>query len=343
MVRVGESLGNPIELPYVADGIQLRGRAIFVLPYFSHEEGEWYDFLDVPRRGLMRVAIRGVAGGAYLASERLSADEDLYLPLEELVFQRMSLPSLARQLSGLEDVVENFASLLELYELVSQNCHEKRAGARETAQLLVNQLVVLARTAFDVLQGICRQACATTRRLDDQSKPLMKPFPRKDSFADIALDSGAPRSREALMAAYDMPEAIAEFYNGHAAFLMNIRSIRDSIVHRGHNAGFVYDLERGLAVATDRRPWSELGIWEDAWLERNALGSLRALFAYVTLHAMTATTAFAEAFSTCIALPEPMSPANHVFLRGPLNHHLLGLSETLASPWERQPKTGENQ
>ena len=133
-----------------------------------------------------------------------------------------------------------------------------------------------------------------------------------------------------------MPRPLADFYNSHAPFLARVGRIRKAIVHRGHNAGFVLNLDRGLAVATKRHPWNQLQIWDERSLGQNDLGSLRMLFAYVISEAMAATTRFGEAFASCISLPEPLSPANHVFLRGPLNHHLLRLEETLASPWERQ-------
>lgn len=336
MVKRGEYLDTPTDLPYVADGVQLWGRAIFLLPYFSRESTEWFGFLPRPDKSLQRVALVDVVSGAFLASAPLKADQDFFLPLEDLVFQRMSFSGLARPLSGLEDVIESFASLLELYEQVSHNCQEERTGAPQTAQLLVNQLMVVARTAFDVLQKICCEACATTRRIDDRTKPLMQPL--KNSFAQVALSGDEPRTAEALMEKFDMPRPLADFYSSYGPFLARIRDVRDAIIHRGHNAGFVFNLDEGLAVATGERPWNKLDIWDERSLVRNGLGSLRMLFAYTISVAIAATTRFGEAFASCILLPKPLSPANHVFLRGPLNYHLLRLDETLASPWERQPE-----
>lgn len=336
MVKVGGYLDSPADLPYVADGVQLWGRAIFLLPYFSSESTEWFGFFQHPDKSPQRVALVDVVSGAFLASAPLKADQDFFLPLEDLVFQRMSFSGLARPLSGLEDVIESFASLLELYEQVSHNCQEERTGAPQTAQLLVNHLMVVARTAFDVLQGVCCEACATVQRIDDRTKPLMKRL--GDSFAKVALHRDEPRTPEALMEKFDMPRPLADFYNSYGPFLARVRDIRDAIVHRGHHAGFVFNLDQGLAVATKERPWNQLQIWDERSLGHNDLGSLRMLFAYIISEAMAATTRFGETFASCILLPEPLSPANHVFLRGPLNHHLLRLDETLASPWERQPE-----
>ena len=336
MVNVGGFLDTPTDLPYVSNGVRLWGRSIFLLPYFSSESAEWFGFLQHPGRFLQRVALVDVVSGGFVASAPLKADQDFCLPLEDLVFQRMSFSGLARPLSGLEDVIESFASLLELYEQVSHNCQEERAGAPQTAQLLVNHLMVVARTAFDVLQGICRGVCAIVKRTDDKTKPLMKQL--GDSFAKVALHEDEPRAIEELMEKFDMPRPLAGFYNSYAPFLARVRDIRDEVVHRGHNAGFVFNLDQGLAVATKERPWNQLQIWDERSLGHNNLGSLRMLFAYIIAETMTATTRFGEAFASCIRLPEPLSPANHVFLRGPLNHHLLRLDETLASPWERQPE-----
>lgn len=336
MVKVGGYLDSPADLPYVADGVQLRGRVIFLLPYFSHESTEWFGFWQRPDKSLQRVALVDVGSGPFLASAPLKAEQDFYLPLEDLVLQRMSFPGIIRPLSGLADVIESFASLLELYEQVSHNCQEERTGARQTAQLLVNQLMVVARSAFDVLQGVCRGVCAIVKRTDDKTKPLMKKL--GDSFAKVALHKGEPRTIEELMEKFDMPRPLADFYNSYGPFLARVRDIRDEVVHRGHNAGFVFNLDEGLAVATKMRPWNQLQIWDKRSLGHNDLGSLRMLFAYIISEVIAATSRFGETFASCILLPEPLSPGNHVFLRGPLNHHLLRLDETLASPWERQPE-----
>jgi len=334
MVEVGGMLKRPMDLPYVAAGVALLGRAIFVLHYYRSETSEWFGFFPRPDGSLQRVALVDVVSGAFLASAPVKTDQDFFLPIEDLVFQQMSFSGLARPLSGLEDVIENLASLLELYEHVSRHCQEKRPGAPQTAQLLVNQLLVVARTAFDVLQGICREACATVRRKADPTKPLMKALGK--SFAQVALHEDEPRSSEELMEKFDMPRPLADFYNSYGPFLATVRGMRDAIVHRGHNAGFVFDLDQGLAVATREHPWNRLRIWDERSLAPNDLGSLRLLFAYIVSETITATTRFGEAFASFVLLPGPLSPANHVYLRGPLNHHLLKIDETLASPWERR-------
>ena len=338
MAKIGEYLNGPTDLPYVADGVQLWGRAILLLPYFSHETTEWFGFFQRPDKLLQRIALVDVFSGAFLASSPLKTDQDFYLPLEDLVFQRMSFPGITRPLSGLDDVIESFASLLELYEQVSHNCQEERTGALQTAQLLVNHLMVVARTAFDVLQAVCREACATVKQIEDRTRPLMQSLPRKDSFPQVALRGDEPRTPEALMKKFNMPRPLADFYNFYAPFLVRVRSIRDEIIHRGRNAGFVFNLDQGLAVVTKERPWNQLQIWNAGSLTHNDLGSLRMLFTYMISEVITATSRFGETFASCINLPEPLSPGNRVFLRGPLNHHLLRLDETLASPWERQPE-----
>ncbi|MFC2079667.1 hypothetical protein ACFLSZ_06775 [Candidatus Bipolaricaulota bacterium] len=117
--------------------------------------------------------------------------------------------------------------------------------------------------------------------------------------------------------------------------LASIRKIRDRVIHRGHHVGFVFNLDEGLAVPTTESPWKYFNIWDEEQMAKNELGSLRLVFAHVIMQSVAATTRFAEAFFSCIALPEPISPGNHTFLRGPLNHHLMNLEAVLAAPWER--------
>jgi hypothetical protein len=95
-----------------------------------------------------------------------------------------------------------------------------------------------------------------------------------------------------------------------------------------------------LAVVTEVAPWNRLAIWDEESLVRGRLGSLRKLFAYTITETLSASAHFSEAFASCIALPEALSPGNRVFLRGPLNHHLVGLREVLDAPWEGRGKLG---
>jgi hypothetical protein len=336
MVRPGEYLSSPADLPYIDRNVELGGRAVIILPYYSSEAEEWFGFVQYPDGRIQRVGLVDVVSGSFLASAPLKDDEDLALPLEDMVFQKMSFSGVARPLSGFEDVVESFAALLELYERVSLDCAERRPGATQTAQLLVNHLLVVARSGFDVLQEIIRAACSVTRRIDDTAKHLMNPL--ADSFAQVALNGDTPRTPEELVDKFRMPPALARFYSSHGPFLANVRAIRDEIVHRGHHAGFILHLDEGLAVITEAAPWNKLAIWDEESLVRGRLGSLRKLFAYTIAETLSASTHFSEAFASCIALPEALSPGNRVFLRGPLNHHLVGLREVLETPWERREK-----
>jgi len=67
VAKIGEYLNGPTDLPYVADGVQLWGRAILLLPYFSHETTEWFGFFQRPDKLLQRIALVDVFSGAFLA------------------------------------------------------------------------------------------------------------------------------------------------------------------------------------------------------------------------------------------------------------------------------------
>jgi len=199
---------------------------------------------------------------------------------------------------------------------------------------LLNQLFIVSRSIYDTLQVMCKVVCSFAMQLDDPSKALMNNLPT--SFAAVALQADQPRTAEAISERYNMPPPLAEFYSDQAHFLADIRKIRDRIIHHGHHAGFVMNLDQGLAIPTNEAPWSNFPIWEGAIIGENHLGSLRKLFAHIIMTSVAATTRFAEAFSSCIALPAPLSPGNRTYLRGPLNRHILELEDTLRSPWERE-------
>jgi len=340
MVEPGGILRIAAELPYIVNPPS-DGRSVFVVPFFESRSKEWFFFVQRQDEALLRIAGRDVVVGSYLSSEALRPDEDLYLPLENLVFQKMSFTKLARPLMGLEDVIENLASILEFYRLVSLRSSENRIEGGQLAEALVEYLLVTARSLYDVLQVLSREAALLIKRVDDRAKSLMHQLP--DSFADVALHGDRPRTREEIQDLYAMPAALAAFYAEHAGHVRMLRDVRGRVVHRGHHASYVIDLDEGLAVRTTEKPWSDLPIWNEDNTAKNDLGSLRALFAYICEEALDATTGLADAYASFLLLPDPISPANRVFLRGPLNRHLLNLEQTLRSPWERRPREGKRQ
>lgn len=333
MVEPGGILKVAAALPYVVHPPS-DGRSVFVVPFFESRSGEWFFFVPRPDKTLLRIAGSDVVIGSYLTSEALRPHEDLYLPLVDLVFQRMSFSKLARPLMGLEDVVENLASIVELYHLVSLRSSENRIEGGQLAEALVEYLLVTARSMYDVLQVLSREASLLIKRVDDRSKSLMHQL--SDSFADVALHGERPGKKEEIQKMYRMPPALAAFYAAHAGHVRLLKQVRDRVIHRGHHASYVIDLDEGLAVPTRDRPWSDLPIWNDGNTAKNDLGSLRAVFAYIAKEALDATTGLADAYASFLLLPDPISPANRMFLRGPLNRHLLALSEMLRAPWERR-------
>jgi len=333
MVELGRHIEEARNLPYVKAGIDLKGRSIFLLPFYDTDVNEWFAFFETEPGRFQRVALVDIDRGAYLASVALDEACDLCLPLHDLVFQRMSFPKMGNPIMGLEDAVENACSVLEFYRIVSELYAEGHPGASQLAQSLVSQLFVVSRSLYDSLQMVCRVIATYFRRLDDTSKPLMKKLPT--SFAEVALRHAEPRTADEISTRYDMPPPLAKLYGIQAPFLASVKRIRDKVIHRGHHVGFALNLDEGLAVRTTDPPWDTFDIWEGAVLGENQLGSLRRLFAHVLLQSLAATTRFAEAVFSCIALPEPVSPGNHIYLRSPLNHYIMELEQAFDSPWER--------
>lgn len=338
MVEYGQAIRSGRELPYVAPGVELHGRAIPVVPYFDCATDEWFGFLQIPGKGLTRMQMHGVVEGLLLASRPLDSEADLCIPLANFVFQHMSFKGVLRSLNGVLDVLENLASTLELYEHISRLYAEELPGASQLSQTLVNWLMVTSRTYFEVLHELFRRACLIIKHRENTSRPLMYKLPERVSR--VMLDDGKPRDPADLVRKYKMPSPLAEYYCKQAPLLAMVRKVRDNLVHRGRNVGdpgsHVFCLEHGLAVGVDREPWCSMPIWDETLIVRERLGPLRLVFAHVISEIMRSGTELVAAFSSCIGVPPPISPGNYLFLRNPLNRHLHSLEEMLGSPWERQ-------
>jgi len=231
---------------------------------------------------------------------------------------------------------------MELYEHAVQMHDREIPGAQQIAQTLVSLLLILCRSVYDIVHKISREACSTVVHLDDHSKPVIQTLHKR--ISRLILDGDKMRSADELINKYNLPRPLADFYSDQAPTFSFIRQARDRVVHRGSNVGkpgYIFNLDEGLGISLERGPWTRLDIWDDTSVSKGRFGSLRKLFAHLIREALGATTAFASAFASCVALPGAISPGNHLYLRSPLNHHLMNIEAILAAPWERRPVQDE--
>jgi hypothetical protein len=160
----------------------------------------------------------------------------------------------------------------------------------------------------------------------------VKPLP--DSFARVVLNGEALRTREEIAGLHHLPPWLADWYVSEGPFFQALRKVRDGIAHQGKSVQTVFELDAGLAINPEERPWNAFDLWPAPQRKPNNLGSLRRLFAAFIRHAFEASTRLARCLEANHTLPRHVDSQVRVFVRSPFAFRLAQLPRIDSQPWE---------
>lgn len=305
------------------------GRTLILLPFL--EKGE-YQIPVQTDSGLRLLKPQTLLTGIYIAQKPERPDMDLSLPLFDLLFQRITSQKLVNLLQTIVSDIANFGSSFEKYHLFLRSYE----GGTEVPSLIASELEFLlinVRSLYDQLQKIIRDLWNKTTLSSTSLKKQELP----ESFRKIALfgQHDQIREPEEISDKYGLPEPIALFYHQQSPFFKLCRDMRNGIVHRGKSFSEqpIFHIADGVAVDTTQYPYSAIDCWDPAALRNNKLGSVLPLMAYIVGQTISATTAYTNALTSCIQLPEAIGPDWHLFFRHPFVSHLHKTDTYMKNPW----------
>jgi hypothetical protein len=318
-------------LPYV-DTKPTDGRQVLLQKsYFDAIGGEWHLYFTPTSYTIGRMAGGETVYGSYFAQAAADPTQDVELAISTLVTQHLSFPALIPRLGQFEHDVQNCAAVLEKYHLLAN------LGARgEYTTILITTeleyLFTLVRSMYDLLHQIVRETAPLFITLNDVPERVVKNR-LPDSFADVALRGDARLTGDEIVVRRKLPPALANWYVREAPAFQLLRKIRDAIVHRGEHRFQVYDIpEKGLAVANDETPWSDLAIWQNVEPVNKRLVPLRLAFVEVVNHVLGASERLAQTICSFTRLPPPIGLNVRVFLRSAVAARLLEIPSILRHP-----------
>jgi hypothetical protein len=154
------------------------------------------------------------------------------------------------------------------------------------------------------------------------------------------LEAGSPRketsrSAEEIEERFGLPKPLAEQYTRVASFFLQLRSVRDDVVHRGQGFGHIFETERGFCVNPTQKPFSSFSGWSKQHYYNENIVSVLPWIAHIVLQTIDACNNLMTAFASVIQLPPEIAPGFGVFVRGP---HTESLAELLdihsgSPPW----------
>jgi hypothetical protein len=322
-------------LPYV-DHVPADGRSVSIqVPYFDDASGDWHLYFR-PKAGVIgRMAGGEPVYGSYFGRRAADAQRDLESPISSLVAQRLSFPGLPSVVAKFQHDVHNCAAVLEKFHLIAS-----RDNPSEVARVLIvteiEYLLTLLRSMYDHLHGLVRDFLPLI--VDDNAQRVAKKT-LPDSFRRIALDGETLRDGDAIVAKYDLPAPLANWYVGEGAAFKVLRLLRDGVVHHGKSIPEVYRLDDyGLAVAKDRPPWNDFAIWTQTEPVNERLVPLRLAFAALVKQLLDAGDRLVPAITNAAPLPTAIGTDIRTYLRSAVSHRLLQIPAMMRQPWEQRDR-----
>ncbi len=328
-----------IDLPHI-DSSSLGGRTVYLVPLWN--DGEWRSWFPVEGGKLLKISVVDLERSQYLAEKAVRKD-DVYIPFLEFIWQHMSWPKVAREVTGLmQDIhlMATSAAKLEHYHAARDMI------GRELVTTFVNSeiehLLVVARSTFDLLQAaLARLWIDHIRFYDPVLEKYRKQRPMQETFSKIVLDGQKLRTAEQIGEKYNVPDSMAKMYAKHAPFFLSVRTARDHVVHFGKSPDSIYATERGFCVDPKAAYFRDFD-WQQEHRYNENIVTLVPWVARLVAQTLEACSDIILSLNDQIAFPPPIAPKHHLFVRDPANSALLRLIEASQGPnhwWQEAPIT----
>jgi hypothetical protein len=322
-------MGSPIspaeiaaKMPHI-DAAALQGRTMLLMPVWDGVA--WSMWVDAPPGQLMKVQIVEPIRSNYLAT--VPADKyDLQIPFVDFMWQRASFPEVAKQILGICHDFHQLATTAAKLE----HFHETRESIdgnllTSFVQSEVEQLIIVARSVFDLLQEILAHFWNDKIRLPDPvAEALRRRQKMPPTFAKIALKGDSPRTAAEIVQRYGFPALVSAMYEKHTPFFLSLRKSRDNIIHGGSSVDHVYATEKGFCVDPRSKYYGGFA-WKSEHYYNENIVSLRPWIANTILRTIEACSEIMSSFAIEIPFPPPIAPAHQIYIRDPANKALVRL------------------
>lgn len=312
------------EVPFFKSDIS-SAHPILSLSFFV--EDQWHCWLPYGDK-LVKMKMQPVESTYFGDKPERGSDQDF--ALLNLMAQRTFGNEMHRCFSAIFNDFQGLSASLAKMRLFFENRENKNYGITRLVQSEIENLAVLCRSVFDVLQEI---VCFHVARMTVVDGPTPQKLP--SSFRDVVHKSNRDQSASEISSRYSLPMPIAEWYVRHRDFFMLVRSIRNSIVHHGASIPLVFSSERGFAVLRNDDPFRGIYDWPDACELPNSLVPIRPALATVVMKTITATNDFANTLESSVQMQSDLAPNLRFYARGTNDREFVALDEVIEkSAWD---------
>lgn len=324
----------------------LQGRTVRMLPHWNGES--WTHWFDGPDGQLTPFKMVDAARSLYLTKAKAANEADLWIPLIDLVWQRLSYPDLIGFTHALEEdfhLLATSAAKLEHFYATRGLVDHGVLGSFVKAE--VEYVLIVARSIFDLLQEVLARFWNNHVKLTDEQDDRLKRQNRlQPGFARVVFASEKARTSDEIVGKFALPRSLADQYAKHTPFFASLRQSRDHIIHGTSRTGIVFVTDRGFAVSPEAPLFSDFP-WTDAHRYNDNIVSLMPWIATVICKTIEACTEIVGSLGAEIQLPGELAPGYRVLLRDPMNSALFRLLDAVEGRrvwWseeiDKQPPSG---
>lgn len=302
-------------IPFV-DLANLDGR--IMMSGFFHDGTRWRTWARVATGALVELKIVELAEGFYFA-EKPQSPTDAHFRFMDFIAQHASFPELKFAVAGVMDDISNLSASLAKLQLLHTSRDSVGSGITRMVATEVEYILSVCRSLFDLLQEVISKLWQKITL----AAPAGTKRPMKGSFASVALFQDAPAPAEKLVEKYGLPEPLAVFYTAVTPFFLQLRTIRDNLVHHGSQVQTIFSSDADFLISEHLRPFESMKIWWDDERQPNNLVPLRPAINAVVYRTLSVCEAFSEVMRQHFQIPPPVVPGMHLFMRGPFNPSFL--------------------
>ena len=281
----------------------------FLKTLLFHADGRWWMWAETDV-GLIEMNIAAPAEGGYFAAAPERAD-DFGFRFLNLFVQKANFLDVGFFVSSFEDDFYNLLGSLKKLEFLFQEREKFGHGVTRVAKCEIELAIYICRSIFDIIQEIFLRTWERITLLDQTVKKKRL----KKSFSDMVLFGGVARTVENYTSTFGIPVRVAEFYVNNSEFFLGLRTLRDKLIHSGHQMPSVFVGERGFLVREGDAVPTTLEIYTDDDREEKSLVSLHTVISALIFRTLGMCEDFADAISSSFKFPEPVVPGMNYYIR----------------------------
>ena len=302
-------------IPFV-DFANLQGR--IVMSGFFHDGCQWRIWTPIATGHLVELKIVDLAEGFYFAQQPQSP-ADAHFQFMEFIAQHTSFPELKFAVVGMMDDISNLSASLSKLQLLHASRNEVGSGIQRMVATELEYILSVCRSLFDLLQEVINKLW----KMVTLTNPATTKRPMKGSFASVALFQDAPATAEKLVEKYGLPQPLADFYVSVTPFFLQLRTIRDNLVHHGSQVQTIFSDDADFLISGHLRPFESMKIWRDHERQPNNLVPLRPAINALVYRTLAVCERFSQVMQQHFQLPPSLVPGMHLFMRGYFNESFL--------------------